>query len=477
MKPPEFKTRHRITGTWTTLTPLHIGDGEVADLSNRSSRVKTPNSTMPATVCVDHHGKACIPGSGIKGPLRSLAKKILVPDMVNALFGHENADEKNAKAGAVIFSTAYHLTGCTAPKYTPISDTDRSRPYWDPARHTAVDIHVAIDRATRTADDQKLYATEYVPAGETFRWEITTEGLNDAQLAALLFLLSQASTLHFGAGNSCGWGKMEWVQRSIEVFDNPQLAEWIKNPTAPLPWAAYAPIAHTAPVPAPQSIAIHISIYMKSPWLVRDPRQRERIEHSTKEQRLTMSHALPRHGHDGRAYLSASSLKGVLRSHAERILRTVGSPCPLDPNEENAEAPSLAAQLFGHSGAKALLQVPDLLASELAEQKREHVAIDRFTGGAAEGAKFTETSASATTLTGTLLLDTWRLRNPAALGLLAHLLRDLTEGEIPLGSGSAKGRGFCTAAITIAGQEPWHQHPAIQDGLTAFHQSLTPTTP
>lgn len=474
MKIAAFKTRHRITGTWTTRTSLHIGDGEVADLENRGAPPGAATTTKPSTVCVDHTGKACIPGSSLKGPLRSLAKKILAPNMVNALFGHENADDTDARAGAVIYSTAFHESGHNAEKFTPASDSDRARPYWDPTRHTAVDIHVSINRQTRTADDQKLFATEYVPAGETFRWEIVTEGLNDFALAALLFLLDQSSLARFGAGTSRDWGQLSWKREKIEVFGLSERDEWLKNSTVPLPWSDYKLADHFSDSVENHHLVIDLTIKMESPWLVRDPRQRQRMEATAdREARQTMPHARPLVNHAGTAYLPASSLKGVLRSHAERILRTVGLPCPDQPENEDAHDPSLAAILFGHSGARATLNITDFDAStDVTEHRQEHVAIDRFTGGAADGAKFTETSATSAALTGTLTLDLKRIKDRASLGLLAHLLRDLSEGEITLGSGSAKGRGFCTAKITIDGHEPWHTHPDIQIGLNAFHQSL-----
>ena len=76
-----------------------------------------------------------------------------------------------------------------------------------------------------------------------------------------------------------------------------------------------------------------------------------------------------------------------------------------------------------------------------AEHHQEFVAIDRFTGGAADGAKFDAVLAGITTLAGTLTIDLARLKKVddqfRSLGLLALVLRDLSEGDIVLGSGSA----------------------------------------
>jgi CRISPR/Cas system CSM-associated protein Csm3 (group 7 of RAMP superfamily) len=480
MKDAPFMVRHRITGTLTTVTPLHVGDGNVGDLWDRSKEKFTADSTAPSTIITDCKGKPCIPGSGLKGPLRALAKT-WIPEHVNKLFGHEDADDPNATAGAAMISTAFHEAGknaaATITVKTATLSTDLTHPYWNAKRRTAVDTHVSINRQTRTADDSKLYATEYVPPEEVFHWEIITEDLNDEEVAALLFLLENIQQTSIGAATSSGWGKMTWKRTQVEIFDQAQLNAWRKDPTQKIPWVSYTPTN------APQShikantLSIHLAIAMQSPWLTRDARQKGRKEaEKDKDKKQEMPAAVPRRNHAGQPILPASSFRGSLRSQAERILRTVGLACSDHPEGETS-LPSLAAHLFGHSDAMAAIRFTDLVPTTSATYTQEHVAIDRFTGGAAEGAKFTDEVVAATTLIGTLQVDLNKIKGSAALGLLAHLLRDLAEGEITLGSGSAKGRGFCTATITIAGHEPWHQHPAIQAGLTAFHQSLTPTTP
>jgi hypothetical protein len=135
----------------------------------------------------------------------------------------------------------------------------------------------------------------------------------------------------------------------------------------------------------------------------------------------------------------------------------------------------LAARLFGLSGWRAPLHVSRLLAAENSNVRhQEHVAIDRFTGGAARNAKFDADLAGATTLRGALTVDLTRLREVDAelqsLGLLALVLRDLVEGDVAIGAGSAKGQGMCSATIAIAGTPDWRAHPAIAGGLAAFQK-------
>ena len=246
------------------------------------------------------------------------------------------------------------------------------------------------------------------------------------------------------------------------------------------------------------TLTIHLKLTLESPWLIRDPRQRERSEAAKKlmeQKRITEADKPPAtvaiQNEYGIPFVPAKSLRGVLRSRAEMILRTVGLDCATHPGDvtpittkgkgtdavvslirngsvkDGIKPADLAARLFGFGGWQSPLNVPRLNLSEGTPRPEDHhqefVAIDRFTGGAADGAKFNADLAGATTLEGTLTLDLARLKlvdlECASLGLLALVLRDLAEGDIPIGSGSAKGQGFCTATAKII--ENREIHPSL----------------
>lgn len=85
------------------------------------------------------------------------------------------------------------------------------------------------------------------------------------------------------------------------------------------------------------------------------------------------------------------------------------------------------------------------------EFHQDFVAIDRFTGGGAESLKFDAKSFHRPVLRGSLTLDLEAVQRARpgewCLGLMALVLRDLCEGDIPLGFGAAKGYGACTASL------------------------------
>ena len=96
-----------------------------------------------------------------------------------------------------------------------------------------------------------------------------------------------------------------------------------------------------------------------------------------------------------------------------------------------------------------MLEVSDFVADAplTATEVQEFVAIDRFTGGAADAKKFNAHFVYRPTLKGRLSILLEDLR-PWSLGLLALTVRDLIEGDITFGWGASKGYGACRAEIS-----------------------------
>lgn len=504
-----FTNRWLITGTLTTLTELHIGDGGAGEIHDRSLQAKKDvpgkeDESDASTVCVDAHECAYLPASAIKGALRSRVKAAGKWDGFWAeLLGSDKPDAKDSVGGKLVFFDARWESGTNQTTLTREQrhlDTDRNHPWWDNNRKTCVAVSVSLDRRTRTAKDQLLYHLEYVPAQETFRFEIGADNLDlkNDEIKAVLGLLESFNAsddpVTLGGQTSNGWGSMKWTCESAHCFDN--LNVWLQRDDPPTGFDACTTLganrlsslaAATLPAPA-DHLVIKLKLILESPWLIRDPRQRERSQEAQNNdvpEDEKPTDAIPIQDESGKPFVPAKSLRGVLRSRAEMILRTLGKKCADHPEDlpaistkgshpdtavEEALAKvrqsDLAACLFGLSGWQAPLHVPRLSLPSVSVTPKDHhqefVAIDRF--DAANTAKFDADLAGLTTLEGTLTIDLDRLKKVdaklASLGLLALVLRDLGEGDMPIGSGSAKGQGFCTADATVT-----------ETGMT--HTSLT----
>lgn len=152
-------------------------------------------------------------------------------------------------------------------------------------------------------------------------------------------------------------------------------------------------------------------------------------------------------------YVPGSTWKGVLRSQVEYILRSLGLP-PCDstgPDGTCGECDVCIA--FGYTteddngdsvGQRALLHFADSPITDAALSVRQHVALDRFTGGAAAGLLYARQVVDTGHLTLTVTCDpdlTTPAVPPLALAALRLACYDLHAGQLGLGGATTRGLG------------------------------------
>lgn len=136
--------------------------------------------------------------------------------------------------------------------------------------------------------------------------------------------------------------------------------------------------------------------------------------------------------------VSGTSLAGILRHRAEKIINTLEKPI------------AIIEKLFGTVNEKTKeakasnLIVRETVIDNTQELIQNRIAIDRFTGGAYHGALFDEQI--ITPKPDTLISLELELKNPDdhEIGLLLLLLKDLWTSDLPLGGGNSIGRGRVT---------------------------------
>ncbi len=180
--------------------------------------------------------------------------------------------------------------------------------------------------------------------------------------------------------------------------------------------------------------------------------------------------------HGDSVYLPGTSLKGAMRSQAERVLRGLGvavcdpfdggSTCRRGPRQERGEGhhggrrpppPSSeeifsvqcpACQTFGSLKVAGRCNVEDAYpwngdsgtdaGAANATETRWQVGIDRLTGQAQRAALFDLEVAVAGTFHTTIHLENFALWQ---LGLIGALLEDMDHGDLPIGFGKTRGLG------------------------------------
>jgi CRISPR/Cas system CSM-associated protein Csm3 (group 7 of RAMP superfamily) len=356
---------------------------------------------------------------------------------------------------------------------------------------------VGIDRRTGAAHDGLKYDREVVAGGASFRgWVLLPLSATDDQRQALEAVIAPGSVIRVGAGAGQGFGTIEVVtahryrhapdaSAHRRLFGPPPASEPLEPArhqadTVDLQWSGTTPVFSLAPRARERGGAKKNAIDL---WPLVAP-DTEHPDHVA-------------------LHIPGTALRGVLRSLAERVVRTVTDvrlPFDLDAEQRlkrvshrtQLDLPLVAA-LFGAAanehrrrplrgavrvGAlRSDARVPRAAWDELHRRAREvdhadaltggdlpddwivrhHVAIDRWTGGAAHGLLYNVLEPPPATWRSTLAVDTDRLRanvdaddrltgptplrEAAARTLLLLALDELHRGFGRLGWGTTRGYG------------------------------------
>lgn len=214
----KFSNRYIITGTLYAKTPIHIGSGR-----ENFAPVLADNSVIR-----NHNGEPFIPGSSLKGVIRSYIERILkskvYPDFKSCLIVNEPCIlEENIKKikqeklkpedeAEKIYSQlcdVCKIFGCNhfASKLQ-IRDANLK-----PEESAYIDMRngVAIDRDTGTAAYGKNYDFECVSAGTRFDFYMSADNIEEKYEGVLKLIVSMLKNgeIRVGGKTSGGLGSIE----------------------------------------------------------------------------------------------------------------------------------------------------------------------------------------------------------------------------------------------------------------------------
>jgi len=213
-------------------------------------------------------------------------------------------------------------------------------------------------------------------------------------------------------------------------------------------------------------IRIDLSLTPKAPLLIRSGRK------GADPTRPELECVRTEWGGTKSVYIPGSSLKGVMRSHAERLLlsedvritptlpATMGGFNQRTPGMETYAGSSPLGRTFGNLVLKGHVAVSDHLpgghdhegsqereqqtALANAVEQRNGVAIDRLLGSAAGKALFDQELVVQGRFDGRIVLRNVQLYQ---LALVLLVIRDLNEGYVQLGSGTTRGNGWVQTTV------------------------------
>jgi len=486
--------RYYIQGTIILLEPLHIGSGEEEEF------VDNP-------LLRDELGNPLIPGTSMAGVMSSLLERILrlkgyagdaLKEEHSLLFGKGDEDA---------------FESCLIVHDLPlISRQERM-----------IEDHNAVDRKRGSALKERLFHTEVLPSGTAF--EFTCEFRerfrdSDKNEKALVFLIDILELMEHGRAwiggrSGTGHGRFRLDGLCCKVLDmtDPEhvllfTRNSLQDTIKALPQVTLFELKKDTPslTPvntssskgqefSPEVVMIEGVLRPVEPLLVKTGLSLETVrlqgsrinEEEIKEklkdcpvrdETVSVDSAFCRE--KSIPYLPGSSIRGVLRSHAERMLRTIvykkvikdspdeakriasdsawdlekleqkGKELQNEPFDKIYKSACLISRVFGFTAMGGRVRVSNAYplnpeAFEKGLKLMDHVAIDRFTGGSAEGKKFnarpffpTNPPDGSGDMCFYICLEDFEKWH---FGLIALLLKDLMNGRIAIGYGKNKGFG------------------------------------
>ncbi|MEM2841530.1 MAG: CRISPR-associated RAMP protein Csx7 [Candidatus Bathyarchaeia archaeon] len=195
----KLEERVIINGTLTLLTPLHIGSPK--------TEIDLEKVDMP--VLKDTQGQPYIPGSSLKGKIRSEAERIARKE------GKTVCTPPNTKkmCGTI---TPNNLCICcrifgTAGENMSVASKVRFRDAYPHARviETMTRAGIAMDRERGVVAQGALYSIEAIPQGTRFGFEMVTENLAKDEWKLLKAAINSFADAGLGGSVSRGMGKVK----------------------------------------------------------------------------------------------------------------------------------------------------------------------------------------------------------------------------------------------------------------------------
>ncbi len=455
------RTEHRslterivVTGVLELTRPAHFGNGDADD-----------STDLP--LLVDEVDKsAVITGASLAGALRNYLRErewgyeLVLPtrNPQAAEYSYGAWNESRIMAGRLFGGHRGDAEGAQSPLIVDDArSTESARP------RVELRDGVALNSATRTAQEKKKYDYQLLAAGTSFnlRFELLLDDKNDEnekrkKAMALALQGLAAKEIRLGARKRRGFGccqVAEWKVTRYNLREPDDLIAWLAAghlERSDQEWE----LEHKPQCISGPDIAALLNVELKD---AEDQRESFEIEadfeidgsvlvrsgfgNQDQGPDVVHLHTWSAEMQARTPILPGTSIAGAIRQRALRIANTLALP--------QSGAPEFISSMFGpaeikkseDARASRVLVNEEFIAGGLVDEQarvQSRIKIDRFTGGTIETALFEEVPH----FNGTVKIGL-ALRNPEEdeIGLLLLVLKDLWLGDLPLGGESSVGRG------------------------------------
>lgn len=416
--------------------------------------------TTGSRLDVDAEGnRPQIPGTSLAGGLRDRIASRYGDEQARHWFGSIRSDRAGTGEGATAPADDAPDRGSVNDLRETLRRVDAdASPLWvfdavaSGTTATETLVSTAVDRESGSARNRTLRAEQVAPPGTRFGAVLRWDGADEAERTALLAAIAGWRPL-IGRGVSRGRGRcrVENLRHgTCDLGTTSGLRQWLTLDGTRLaadvarePWQG-----EVAQEETPAELC-------RIRWTIAGP-----VHVGTGAPRRQDGHdpQVVRRGPAG-PLVPGTAFKGLLRSRTEFILRSVGvnpSPC-LDASCGDC----LPCRLFGYTtrrpagdgsvGRRGVLRVLDApIRTSTPVRHREHVAIDRFTGGARDKLLFTMEAVEEGTVD--LVIEDLGCDHDLqelAKALIRLVVDDIRDGYVGVGAATTRGYGAlaCDAQI------------------------------
>lgn len=436
-------------------TPLAVGSGEKDIITD-------------ALVATDVNGLPYIPGTSIAGVVRSMLKQENID--TDQFFGFQKG--KNGEGSQIIFTEAKIINS-----EEKVIDGMDLKAMEDALLKEYAELpirqHVRINEKGVTEKAGK-FDEQVVFAGTRFCFEVemVAKSEDTADFDKALQQV-QRQTFRIGSGTRCGFGEIEVIkyQRCILNLKNEDdLNLYLsKSSNLSVDWEGWESVETNKEVNADGWVKYELKIKPEDFFLFGSGFGDDDVDVApVKERTVKWDNGKGELSND-LILIPATSVKGALAHRVAFHWNRLNGFFAGDNRAKVGNDNPAVQILFGYTSDNGKeIRRGNLLFSDIIEDRQlqdkilNHVAIDRFTGGAIDGALFSERATYVTDnnkwFTLTVLVPKAILEKEDETGekiyqsALEEAMKDICKGMLPLGGGVNRGNGVFTGSLIKDGE-------------------------
>lgn len=461
IKETKYTVRHLARIIIETETPLALGSGEKDVITD-------------ALVARDVNGLPYIPGTSIAGVLRSMIGE----DAAKDFFGYQEIGKDKGHGSEIIFTDAKIVNDSNVVIDGLREDISNDH-FLKHFINLPIRQHVRItDKGV--ADKTGKFDEQVVYKGTRFCFEIeivATDTDNDNLTTVLAQLQDQS--FRIGGGTRSGFGAIKVVrvaQKTLDLKDNEQRQLYLdksSNLADPNKWwkeSDYKSEEYKGGLNGFKKYELTLKpmdFFLFGSGMGDDDVDSTPVRENIVKWDGGQGHFTQQ---TKQILIPATSVKGVISHRTafywNKIKDNFADKISNPKDYTGSANPAVLALFGGGEGEKQGQNTVNqkrgnvLISDVFAEQNYEpkifdHVAIDRFTGGAVDGALFNEKAdyAPKKEFTLTMLVKEEAIKETEVRKAFENALKDICAGLLPLGGATAKGHGMFTGTLKIDGTE------------------------